>query len=207
MAKSFLSAPSLRRLKISSYSPPLSADAIYFDDSIFLPTLPSLRKIDFFLSPNQNIVGFQGSYLGSEGQLIEGPKNMKVHPLSSSSSPPPSSSSPPPPSSSLPPPSSGLLQVSYLGVDGSVLEYTVNVKSFVLKEKDFIRNVVGMGGEGGITFLHLETEGGESFEIGDQEKEADPFELNIRNFDIPVILIGALEPKKSLKFILNIYPI
>lgn len=190
MAKSFISAPSLRRLKISSYSPPLSAEAIFFDDSVFLPPLPFLQKIDFFLSPNQNILGFQGSYLGSEGQLIAGPKNIKV----------PS----PAPSSSPPPPSSSLIKGSYFELDGSIQEYTVNVKSFVLKEKDFIRNVVGMGGEGGITFLHIETDGGECFEIGDQEKEADPFELNIRNFDIPVILFGVLEPKKSIKNILSL---
>ena len=184
MAKSFISAPSLRRLKISSYSPPLSNEAIFFDDSIFLPPLPSLQKIDFYLSPNESILGFQGSYLGIESQLIAGPKNIKV-------GLPPSSSSPSPPSTAI--------KGSYLGLDGSLQEYTVNIKSFALKEKDFIRNVVGMGGEGGITFLHIETNEGECFEIGDQEKEADPFELNIRNFDIPIILFGVLEPKKSNK--------
>lgn len=174
-------------MKISSYSPPLSTEAIFFDDSIFVPPLPSLRKIDFYLSPNENILGFQGSYLGSDGQLIAGPRNIKI--------------GLPPPSSSPPPPSTSSMKGSYLGLDGSLQEYAINIKSFALKEKDFIRNVVGMGGEGGITFLHIETNEGECFEIGDQEKEADPFELNIRNFDIPIILFGVIEPKKSNKLI------
>ncbi len=92
-------------------------------------------------------------------------------------------------------------QGSYLGSNGERKNFDGVVQSMVIKEKDYIRNVMGIGGSEGISFLRLETEGRECFEVGDEEKEGDLFELNIRNFDVPVILFGALEPKKSETFI------
>ena len=68
--------------------------------------------------------------------------------------------------------------------------------SFVL-EDDYIRNFYGLYGDS-IEFLRIETEKGKVFEVGTINKEKmKEFTLNIRNFDVPITIFGALDVKKG----------
>lgn len=77
----------------------------------------------------------------------------------------------------------------------------LNETSFEINDDDYIRNIIGLHSDW-IEFLRFETEKKQVFEIGsvkDQEKSKE-FSLKIRNFDIPVLLFGALDLKKGWLF-------
>ena len=74
---------------------------------------------------------------------------------------------------------------------------------FELAEDDYIRNIYGLYLDW-IEYLRFETEKGKIFEVGSINDKETPkeFTLNIRNFDIPVTVFGALDIKKGNIFII-----
>lgn len=72
-------------------------------------------------------------------------------------------------------------------------------KTFELADDDYIRNVYGLYVDW-IEYLRFETEKHEIFEVGVINEKENPkeFSLNIRNFDIPVTIFGALDLKKGI---------
>jgi len=74
--------------------------------------------------------------------------------------------------------------------------------TFELADDDYIRNVYGLYVDW-IEYLRFETEKGMVFEVGVINKFANPkeFSLNIRNFDIPVTIFGALDIKKGIFYL------
>ena len=60
-------------------------------------------------------------------------------------------------------------------------------------EDDYIRNLYGLYGDS-IEFLRIETEKGKVFEVGTikNKEKMKEFTLNIRNFDVPITIFGAL---------------
>ena len=75
-------------------------------------------------------------------------------------------------------------------------------KTFELADDDYIRNVYGLYVDW-IEYLRFETEKHAIFEVGVINEKESPkeFSLNIRNFDIPVTIFGALDLKKGILFL------
>ena len=78
-------------------------------------------------------------------------------------------------------------------------ETELTEKTFELADDDYIRNVYGLYVDW-IEYLRFETEKGAIFEVGVINEKDSPkeFSLNIRNFDIPVTIFGALDLKKGI---------
>jgi len=66
-------------------------------------------------------------------------------------------------------------------------------------QDDYIRNLYGLYGDW-IEYLRIDTVKGKVFEVGvvNTKEKIKDFTLNIRNFDVPITIFGALDIKKGV---------